>query len=73
MPTNVKDVPQDARDAASKRVNAALDKFRQIGNSAAWALTSDEREAMAVALENGVIEVASILRGTGTSGTEFNL
>lgn len=68
MATNVSENPQDARDTAAKRINATLNKFRMLGNTVAWALTSEDREIMADAIEQGAIELVGKLRGTVASG-----
>ena len=74
MATNVKDNPQDARNAASKRINGALNQFRMLGNTTAWALDTADREAMADAIEQGALEVVGKLRGTVASGNiKFSL
>ena len=72
--TNVKDNPQDAKNAATKRINSALNQFRMLGNTTHWALTPEDREKMADAIEQGAVELVGQLRGTVASGGgEFTL
>jgi len=73
MATNVVQSREDAQLKASKRINTALDKFRQIGNTVNWALTTEDRLAMADAIEQGAVELVEKLRGSSASGsTEFS-
>ena len=65
--TNVKDNPQDARVAAERRINGALNQFRMLGNTTSWALSPEDRNSMADAIEAGAVELVAQLRGTVAS------
>ncbi len=72
MATNVKDNAQDARNGAERRINATLNQFRMLGNTTGWALSEEDREAMAQAIEQGAVELVGKLRGSIESkGTNF--
>ena len=74
MATDVTKNPEDAKIGASKRIRSALDSFRKIGNTAGWALSTEDREAMADAIEQGAVELVGKLRGTVASDSaEFSL
>jgi len=72
MATNVSKNPEDAKIAAAKRVNATLDKFRMIGNTVNWALSQDEREIMADAIEQGAVELVGKLRNVVSTDSKFS-
>jgi len=72
MTTDVRKNPHDARTIAAKRVNAALDKFRMVGNTVNWALSQDEREIMADAIEQGAVELVGKLRNVVSTDSKFS-
>lgn len=67
--TNVKDNPQDAQASAVKRMNGTLSKFRMLANTTSWALSADDRNSMADAIEVGAAELVSLLRGQSSGNS----